>query len=73
VAPFAKAMEIVAEVMRHGAASHPDNDWLRRAPEYHIRGAAEHLRLLRDGDQGQNHVSHAAARLLMALTLREIG
>ena len=28
--PFAEAMEIVAEVMRHGAASHPDNDWLKR-------------------------------------------
>ena len=34
--PFAEAMEIVAEVMRHGAASHPDNDWLKRPPEYHI-------------------------------------
>jgi hypothetical protein len=35
--PFTEALEIVAEVMRQGAASHPDNDWLRRSPEYHIR------------------------------------
>jgi hypothetical protein len=28
---------------------------------------------LRDGDQRQDHVAHAATRLLMALTLREIG
>ena len=71
--PFSEALEIIAEVMKHGAASHPDNDWLRRPPEYHIRRAEEHLRLLRDGDQQQDHVSQAATRLLMALTLRDIG
>jgi hypothetical protein len=71
--PFAEAMEIVAEVMRHGAASHPDNDWLKRPPEYHIQRAQEHLQLRREGDQLQDHISHAATRLLMALTLREIG
>jgi hypothetical protein len=31
---FAQAMQIVAEVMRQGTASHPDNDWLRRQQEY---------------------------------------
>jgi hypothetical protein len=35
--PFTDALKILAEVMRQGAASHPDNDWLRRAPEYHMR------------------------------------
>ncbi len=38
---------------------------IRAAPE-------EHLPLLRDGDQLQDHVSNAATRLLMALTLREL-
>ena len=33
--------------------------------------AEEHLRLWRDCDQLQDHMSHAATRLLMALTLRE--
>jgi hypothetical protein len=28
--PFTDALKILAEVMRQGAASHPDNDWLRR-------------------------------------------
>jgi hypothetical protein len=70
--PFSEAMETIADVMRHGAASHPDNDWLKRAPEYHIRRALEHMRLWQDGDQQQDHISHAATRLLMALTLREI-
>jgi hypothetical protein len=44
---FAKALEAVAEVRRDGAATHPDNDWVRRGPEYHIGRAEEHLRLLR--------------------------
>ncbi len=70
--PFTKALEIVAAVMRDGAATHPDNDWVRRSPEYHLGRAEEHLRLLRDRDQLQNHLSHAATRLLMALTLREL-
>ena len=62
--PFAKALEIVARVMRDGAATHPDNDWVQRGPEYHLGRAEEHLRLWRDGDQLQDHVSHAATRLL---------
>ena len=69
---FTKALETVARVMRDGAQSHPDNDWIRRTPEYHIGRAEEHLRLLREGDQRQDHLSHAATRLLMALTLREL-
>jgi hypothetical protein len=31
------------------------------------------LRLLREGEQLEDHLAHAATRLLMALTLREIG
>jgi hypothetical protein len=34
--------------------------------------AEEHLRLLRDGDQRQDHLSHAPTRLLTALTLRRV-
>ena len=71
--PFTKALEIVARVMRDGAATHPDNDWVRCSPEYHLGRAEEHLRLWRDGDQLQDHVSHAATRLLMALTLPRAG
>ena len=40
--------------------------------QHHVGRAEEHLRLWRDGDQLQDHVSHAATRLLMALTLREL-
>ena len=34
--PFTKALEVVAGVMREGAATHPDNDWVGRSPEYHL-------------------------------------
>jgi hypothetical protein len=53
--------------MRQGAVKHPDNDWVRRSPDYHLGRAEEHLRLLRDGDQRQDQLSHATTRLLMAL------
>ena len=69
---FTEAFDIIADVMKHGGASHPDNDWVRRTPAYHVARAEEHLRLLRDGDQKQNHLAHAATRLLMALTLQEL-
>ena len=69
---FTEAFDIIADVMKHGAASHPDNDWVEWTPEYHVARAEEHLRLLRDGDQKQNHLADAATRLLMALTLREL-
>jgi hypothetical protein len=61
VEPFTKALEAITGVMRVGAANHPDID-----------RAEEHLRLLHEGDQRQDHLSHAATRLLMALTLREL-
>jgi hypothetical protein len=70
--PFTKALEVVARVMRDGATTHPDDEWVGRSPEYHLGRAEEHLQRWRDGDQLQDHVSHAATRLLMALTLREL-
>jgi hypothetical protein len=66
------AFVAVTRVMREGAAKHPANDWVRRTPDYHLTRAEEHLRLLHEGDQRQDHLSHAATRLLMALTLREL-
>ena len=27
--PFTKALEAIAQVMRYGVATHPDNDWVR--------------------------------------------
>jgi len=73
VEPFKHALEVIAAVMRDGVATHPDNEWIRHSVDYHLVRAEEHLRLLHEGDQQQDHLSHAATRLLMALTLRELG
>lgn len=58
--PFAQAFDSVSRVMREGAIKHPDNDWVRRTPDFHLSRAEEHLRLLHEGDQRQDHLSHAA-------------
>jgi hypothetical protein len=68
---FSEALLSIADVMKHGAASHPDNDWVMRSPDYHVGRALEHLQSLQDGDQRQDHIAHAATRLLMALTVRK--
>ena len=39
------------------------------SPEYHLDYAGEHLRLWRDGDQLQDHVSHAAMRFTDGLNV----
>jgi len=70
---FTKALETIASVMRDGAATHPSNDWAQWPPEYHLHRAERHLQLLRDGDQRENHLAYTATRLLMVLTLRELG
>lgn len=51
---------------------HSDDEWVRRNPEYHVGRAAEHLRLLEDGEQLENHRAYGDA-LLTALTLGGIG
>jgi hypothetical protein len=68
--PFTAALEVVAQVMRDGARSHPENDWVECSPEHHARKAVAHLRLWLEGDESQAHLEHAATRCLMALTLR---
>jgi Domain of unknown function (DUF5664) len=68
---FTKALAIAAQVMQVGARTHPENDWVKCSPEHHARRAIAHLRLWLDDDVGEAHLSHAATRLLMALTLRD--
>jgi hypothetical protein len=57
--------------MAAGACTGPDNDWVRRSPEYHLGRAGEHLRLLREGDQRQDYLSDTTTSLWMALELAE--
>jgi hypothetical protein len=73
VEPFKHALEVIAGVMRNGVAPHPDNEWLRWPADYHLPRAEQHLQRLHDGSQTEDHLAHAATRLLMALALRESG
>jgi hypothetical protein len=69
---FTKAMQIVCQVMRDGDRTHSEGQWKAFPAEYHIARAERHLEQLRQGSQpGEDHLVHAACRLLLAITLRE--
>jgi hypothetical protein len=68
-----QSTEVTAQIVRDCAVTHSDNEWTQRSIDYHLGRAEDHLPLLRDGDQQQDHLALAAARLLMALALREPG
>jgi hypothetical protein len=69
-AEFAPAMEEIAWLMAEGSRTHREGEWREHAPQFHIGRAVEHLRLWGEGDQRQDHILHAACRLLMAVTQR---
>jgi dATP/dGTP diphosphohydrolase len=69
---FKRAFETIIEVMRQGERNHLPDEWKSYPPGYHVSRAAEHLRLWQAGDTREDHLSHAATRLLLALTLRDI-
>jgi len=64
-----RAIGAVIDVIERGAATHPGDPWTAYPPSYHVARAIEHLRLLREGDEPEPHLEHAATRLLMALEL----
>jgi hypothetical protein len=67
---FCSALRRIAAVMAEGAASHSE-DWRDLPPSFHTGRAERHLRLLRETDTAEDHLAHAACRLLMALELRK--
>lgn len=68
---FAPALEAISWLMVEGSRTHREGEWREHAPQFHIGRAVEHLRLWGEGDQRQDHILHAATRLLMALSQRE--
>jgi hypothetical protein len=68
---FRLALPCVEAVMEKGACTHPSGDWRDESPSFHTGRAERHLRLLRETDMAEDHLAHAACRLLMALELRE--
>jgi hypothetical protein len=67
---FTPALKEIASLMVEGSQTHREGEWREHAPQFHIGRAIEHLRLWREGDQRQDHILHAACRLLMAVSQR---
>jgi hypothetical protein len=68
---LSKVHILISYVLPGAIIRHPDNDWMRRSPDYNLAWAADHLRLLHDDHEQQGHPAHAATRLPMALALQE--
>jgi hypothetical protein len=68
---FRFALRRISAVMEEGARTHPSGEWWRCPPEYHVARATRHLRLYHEADTSEDHIAHAATRLLMALQIRE--
>jgi hypothetical protein len=68
---FRLALRCVEAVMAEGACTHPSGDWRDHPASFHVARAARHLRLHHEADTTEDHLVHAATRLLMALELRE--
>lgn len=57
----------VAQVMHEGAEKGYEKDgWRRLTTEDHLNHAMGHIMAHLDGEEEEDHVAHAAARLLMA-------
>jgi hypothetical protein len=73
LAPINRALTVMAAVLGLGRLKYPDNSGFRQPASFHIGRARQHLEALADGDgNGEDHLAHAAARLLMAVQAREL-
>jgi hypothetical protein len=66
-----QALYILARTLAAGRRSHRAGAWRSKPGQKHIQHARKHLDLLASGTGGEDHLAHAACRLLMALELRE--
>jgi hypothetical protein len=66
-----RALCILARTLAAGRRSHRTGVWRLKPVQKHLQHARKHLDLLASGDGGEDHLAHAACRLLMALELRE--
>jgi hypothetical protein len=67
----ARAVMAIAEVLKHGADKYGDNNWRKIPVADHLNHALAHAFAYIAGDGQDDHLSHAACRLLFALELYE--
>lgn len=65
----ARAVLSVSEVLSQGAAKYGEDNWRKIAARDHVNHALVHLFAWLAGDGQDDHLQHAACRLLMALDL----
>ncbi len=63
----AKASLHIAEILAYGAKKYGDNNWRGLKADDHINHALTHLFAHQAGDTQDDHIGHAACRMLMAL------
>lgn len=61
------AIQTMARVMTRGAETYSIGNWRRIGSNDHISHALNHINLHQIGDRSQDHLAHAAVRLMMAL------
>ncbi len=66
-----QAFCILARTLTSGRRTHRAGAWRSKSVQKHLQHARKHLALLASGAGGEDHLAHAACRLLMALELRE--
>ena len=65
------ALAIAQETLDEGEKTHAPGAWAEDSPANHARHALRHLKLLDAGDRHEDHLAHAATRMLLALEVRE--
>jgi hypothetical protein len=66
-----QALSILARTLAAGRRTHRAGAWRSKTVQKHLQHARKHLDLLASGAGAEDHLGHAACRLLMALEPRE--
>ncbi|MGO9061271.1 MAG: dATP/dGTP diphosphohydrolase domain-containing protein [Candidatus Binataceae bacterium] len=66
-----QAFCVLARTLAAGRRTHRAGAWRSKPVQKHLQHARKHLDLLASGPEGEDHLGHAACRLLMALEIRE--
>lgn len=66
----AKALFAVARVMHEGAQKYEKDNWRKIDVNDHLNHAISHIYAYLAGDEQDDHLEHAATRLLMALGVK---
>lgn len=67
------ALDVVNQVIARGERTHPPFSWVELGFAGNMAHFSRHIEMYAKGDTSEDHLAHAACRLMMALELRERG